>query len=151
MNEKRGSYKEYFLDIRNCLDLLTYITSIILIIFSMVNYDYPSIENRCVLAALIAISMWLKMLEWLRVFDSTAFFIKLIGTTLVDVLPFFIIFFIFLFMFGSAFYILNMNRIGEEEEVVDTSVFKNWLFNIFLNQYLLVLGQIETDNLEGDN
>ena len=76
--------------------------------------------------------MWIKMLEWLKVFDSTAFYIKLILTTLADILPFFMIFFIFIFMFGSAFYILNMNREGEDEELIDT-IFEKWVLNTFLN------------------
>ena len=131
MKEKRGSYKEYFYEPMNCLDLLTYTISIILIVFSMLNIDIPQIESRCILAALIAIMMWIKMLEWLKVFDSTAFYIKLILTTLEDILPFFMIFFIFIFMFGSALYILSMNR-EREEEIVD-STFNTWLFNTFIN------------------
>ena len=116
----------------NCLDLGTYFTSIILIILSMLNSNHPTIEIRCILAALIAIMMWIKMLDWLRVFDSTAFFIKLIWATIIDVLPFFMILFIFIFMFGSALYILSMNRNGEDEELIDT-IFEKWVLNTFLN------------------
>jgi len=76
----------------------------------MFGKDYPSIGKRCILSALIAIMMWIKMLDWLRLFDGTAFYIKLIVKTLSDVLPFFVIFIIFIFMFGSSLYILNMNR-----------------------------------------
>ena len=122
----------------NCLDLLTYVISTVIIIFSMLNLDIPTIQTRCVLAALIAIMMWMKMLEWLRVFDSTAFFVKLIMQTMIDILPFFVIFFIFIFMFGSALYILSMNRVSEEEIV--ESIFRGWLFNTFINQYELALG-----------
>ena len=139
---------EYF-SFMNCLDLLTYMISTILIFLSMISLEIPSIQSRCVLAALISIMMWLKMLEWLRVFDSTAFFIKLILQTMVDILPFFVIFFIFIFMFGSALYILSMNR-ESEEEIVD-SIFHGWLFNTFINQYLLSLGEFGMDNFEGDN
>ena len=115
----------------NCLDLLTYVISTVLIIFSMLNLDTPTIQIRCILAALISIMMWMKMLEWLRVFDSTAFFVKLIMQTMIDILPFFVIFFIFIFMFGSALYILSMNR-DSEEEIVD-SIFHGWLLNTFIN------------------
>ena len=130
LKEKRGGYMEYF-SFMNCLDLLTYMISTILIFLSMISLEIPSIQSRCVLAALISIMMWLKMLEWLRVFDSTAFFIKLILQTMFDILPFFVIFFIFIFMFGSALYILSMNR-DSEEEIVD-SIFHGWLFNTFIN------------------
>ena len=115
----------------------------------MLNLDIPTIQIRCVLAALISIMMWMKMLEWLRVFDSTAFFVKLIMQTMIDILPFFVIFFIFIFMFGSALYILSMNRVSEEEIV--ESIFRGWLFNTFINQYELSLGEFSLDNFEGDN
>lgn len=97
----------------------------------MLGKDYPSIGKRCILSALIAIMMWLKMLDWLRVFDETAFFIKLIGRTMIDILPFFVIFFIFIFMFGSSLYILNMNR-QEDHEIIDAT-FDGWLLNTFIN------------------
>ena len=93
--------------------------------------------------------MWLKMLDWLRLFDSTAFFIKLIIQTVIDVLPFFLIFFIFIFMFGTAFYIVNLNR-EEDAEIIDAT-FNSWLFNTFINQYLLSLGEFGLDNFEGNN
>ena len=68
---------------------------------------------------------------------------------MVDILPFFMIFFIFIFMFGSALYILSMNR-ESEEEIVDP-IFNTWLFNTFINQYLLSLGEFGMDNFEGEN
>ena len=79
MKEKSGSIKEYFTNFMNCLDLTAYVISIVLIFLSILNLDIPTIQSRCILASMIALMMWVKMLEWLRVFDSTAFFIKLIG------------------------------------------------------------------------
>ena len=68
---------------------------------------------------------------------------------MIDILPFFLIFFIFIFMFGSALYILSMNRKAEDEIVEE--IFNSWLFNTFINQYLLSLGEFGMDNFEGEN
>ena len=68
---------------------------------------------------------------------------------MIDILPFFMIFFIFIFMFGSALYILSMNRKAEDEIV--EALFNGWLLNTFINQYLLSLGEFGIDNFEGEN
>ena len=88
------------------------------------------------------------MLDLLRLFDRTAFFIKLILRTMVDVMPFFVIFFIFIFMFGSSLYILSMHRQSGQEIIDD--IFDRWLINTFINQYLLTLGFYDMENFVGD-
>ena len=97
----------------------------------MIQVEFIGIETRCLMCAVLSFIIWMKMLDWLRLFDSTAFFIKLIMQTLVDVLPFFVILFVFIFMFGSALYLLSMNR-EEGSELVDPT-FNNWLVNTFIN------------------
>ena len=108
--EKRNACSDYFFDLINMMDLFTYFFNSTLIITTMLRYEILSLENRCIVCSILAIVMWVKMLDWLRMFDSTTFFIKLIIQTLVDVSPFFVILFIFMFMFGSALYIIGLNR-----------------------------------------
>ena len=132
----------------NFLDILQYSSNLFLIVLSIFNVDYPKLETRCVLSALIVMIMWMKMLDLLRLFDRTAFFIKLILRTMVDVMPFFVIFFIFIFMFGSSLYILSMHRQSGQEIIDD--IFDRWLINTFINQYLLTLGFYDMENFVGD-
>ena len=48
---------------------------------------------------------------WFRQFDSTAVFVSLLENTLKDILRgFFIVLLIFLLAFGTAIYVLNINR-----------------------------------------
>ena len=59
--------------------------------------------------------MLLKMLDWLRLFNSTAFFVGLITETIYDIRWFFLIMVIWYMTFGTAFYILNLQRTDEPE------------------------------------
>ena len=62
--------------------------------------------------------MWVKVFDWLRMFDHSSKYVALIYQTLVDIIPFFGVFFAFLLMFGSAMYIINSNHHvhGEDED-----------------------------------
>ena len=100
----------YLTNPMNWIDLSAYVMNTLLIVSTVITVEFFTIDTRCVLCAVLAAIMWLKMLDWLRLFDSTAFFIKLILQTIIDVMPFFVIFFVFLFMFGTAFYLLSMSR-----------------------------------------
>ena len=62
--------------------------------------------------------MWLKMFDWFRTFDYTSQYVSLIYNTIIEILPFLLIFLIILFMFGASMYILNsksddVNVVGE--------------------------------------
>lgn len=88
--------------------------------------------------------LWAKIFDWLRLFDSTSFYIKLIIVTVTDILPFFIIFPVFLVTFGTAMYVLSTNR-DEDSQVVDE--YMGWWFaDSTLNQYLLSLGEFSMEN-----
>ena len=58
-----------------------------------------------------------------------------------------IILFLCYMMFGSAFYIININ-LGPEEEIMP-SLSHFWVFNAFENQYELSLGEYEIESYRG--
>ena len=80
----------------------------------------------------------------MRILDSTAFYIKLILQTFIDIGPFFMIFPIFLATFGTPIFILSDGR-ADGNEVISEYIGFGLLDTIF-NQYLLALG--EFDSLE---
>ena len=49
-----------------------------MLILSMTGREWPSLETRRILAAMIVFILWTKMFDWLRMFDATSFYIKLI-------------------------------------------------------------------------
>lgn len=95
---------------------------------------------------MVTFLIWFKMFDWLRMFDSTSFYIKLIMVTISDIMPFFLIFPIFLLTFGTPMYILQGNRgvEGAENAVLDEYL-GNWVFDTLFNQYLLSLGEFGID------
>jgi len=77
--------------------------------------DWPDRPTRRVLVSLMLLFIWVKMKDMLRLFDTTAFFIKLIIVTMADIIPFLLILPIFIFAIGTSLYILNMERMDDNE------------------------------------
>ena len=82
--------------------------------------------------------MVLKVFDWLRLFEPTAFFILLVEQTLKDIRFFIILILLALLMFGFPFVILNQNRF-DGDEIIEKSI-DNWVIDMIINQYLLALG-----------
>ena len=123
--------------------MLQYLTSTFLVVMTILKIDWPEAETRKSMAAILVFLIWSKMFDWLRLFDTTSFYIKLIVVTITDILPFFLIFPIFLLMFGSSMYILQTNR-GDKNAVVEEYV-GWWGIDTTFNQYLLSLGEFGID------
>ena len=93
------------------------------------------------LAATAVVLTWFKSFYWLRLFDSTSFYVRLIIETLFDIKYFIILFIIILLTFGNALYILS---IGKEEPLYRPYTSNNFV-NVVLNQYELSLGEFDTE------
>ena len=66
-------------------------------------------------------------------------------------MPFMAIFPFFMFTIGTSVYILNMSRVEEEHEVME-SYLGQWTIDVFISQYLLALGDWDTGEFgEGSN
>lgn len=91
-----------------------------------------------------------KCYDWLRLFESTSFYILLIGETLNDIKPFMILLAVTLLTFGIPMVLLNLNR-GEDNAIIEP-IFGFWLLDLIMNQYLLALGEFNMDNFsDNDN
>ena len=66
----------HFENLWNVNDIVYLTLSICIIIVN--GTETVSIYNQRILASIAVISIWLKVLDWLRLFDTTAFFIALI-------------------------------------------------------------------------
>ena len=102
-----------------------------LIVLSIFDLDWLDLGTRRIMAALLVLIIWAKMFSWLRMFDTTAFFIKLIKQTLADIMPFVIIFPIFLAMFGCSMYILSTSREAGHEVIEEALGI--WVLDMFIN------------------
>lgn len=115
--KSQKKYWDYFGSIINLADLAQYGVNIILIVTTVFEKKWPSKEHRIIMAAFLVFLVWTKMFDWLRMFDTTSFYIKLIVETIKAVLYFLIVFPVFLAMFGCSMYILDMNREGVDHYV----------------------------------
>ena len=121
----------------------------ILVIFIMSTEFWISRDIIVVVAALCSFSMMLKLLDWMRLFNETSFYILLIRQTMSDVGYFVLLIVISLMLFGIPIVMLNMNR--DEDHPIVTGDFSFWLPNMIVNQYLLALGEFSTDEFgEGE-
>ena len=101
------------------------------------------------MAAFSSCSLMIKFYDWLRLFESTSFFILLIERTLNDILYFMILFTVAILAFGLPMSMLDLNR-AEGSELIQSS-YGFWLFDLILNQYLLSLGEFASLESIGDN
>ena len=100
------------------------------------------------MAAISSTLTMVKIFDWLRLFEDTAFYVLLVGETLFDVRYFLLLLLTTLIMLGVPLVILNSSS-QEEKELYD-GVFDFWVFDLMYNQYLLSLGEFGLDNF-GDH
>ena len=94
-----------------------------------------SLDTQRTIAAVSFCALWIRVIEWLRLFDSTAFFIKLIEKTLDYITYFMIIMIVWYMMFYTAIDILHL---GNEIDPTDASmirVFGVFSLDAFVSQY----------------
>ena len=77
----------------------------------MTVYDESSMLVKRDLCAFVLISQGIKMIiDWLRLFDNTSFYVTLIIRTFVDVAYFLLILLILLIYAGNAMYMLDLSK-----------------------------------------
>lgn len=123
---------EYFTSIVNIIDMFQVTTSFWIIIMGILGIEFPSYEAQRVIAALATLCLWIKVLDWCKLFGPTSFFVRLIVETIIDIKYFMIIFIVALMMFGMPLYILQLNR-GMDNAIVADTFGGLWFFNAFYN------------------
>ena len=97
------------------------------------------LEFQRMIASICVCFLWIKVFDWLRLFDGTAFFVRLIGRTFSSIKYFIIIMFVWWMMFGTAVYILDLGL--PEELKTMNQVFGFWVLDAFQSQYELSHGE----------
>ena len=62
---------------------------------------------RYLCAGAIAL-MWFRLIKWMRLFDATAFYSRLLTQTLSDIVNFLLLFLLVLGLFSNVLYIFNV-------------------------------------------
>lgn len=72
-----------------------------------------------------------KLFDWLRLFEDTAFYILLVSETMADIKAFMILLVIAMLMFGLPTMMLSLNTDADKELVEST--FSLWPVNVLYN------------------
>ena len=73
-----------------------------------------SVEMTRIIAAITVFLLWIKVFYWMRLFESTAYFINLISQTIADIKIFLYLVLIVVIAFANVFFILNNNTTSNE-------------------------------------
>ena len=104
------SLKDYLGIYSNYIDLYNYAISVFLIVVQLTELHWPALYIQRLLAAFAVLLTWIKVLDWLRLFEKTSLYIKLITETIFDIGYFMIIFIAVLLMFGNTMYMFELNK-----------------------------------------
>ena len=101
----------YTKDIWNFFNLASLSLNICLLADHLLNMNYLDTDTITFFTFLAVILMWMNLIYWFRLFESTSFYIKLIFKTIEDIALFTIIFIFILMGFANGLYVLNTRRL----------------------------------------
>ena len=88
------------------------------------------------------------VLDWLRLFDNTSFYVTLITKTISDIGYIGFIIAIILIYIGVATYMLQLNADPGDDGAIIQNIFGHFLVDSIINQYLLMLGEFHMDGFK---
>jgi len=106
----------YFKDIQNLNDLFQYIGVLWIVVNIYTSGPEDDLARLRVLSSFVFISQLAKLiLDWLRLFNNTSFYVTLILQTINDIKEFTAILIIVIIYFGAAFYMLKLNGSNDKD------------------------------------
>ena len=94
---------------------------------TLAERDDISVENLRIIAAIATCSLFIKLYDWLRLFQNTSFYVLLVKLTMKDVLAFMILLIVSLLIFGIPVSLLSLNRADDDALVGESLGF--WLID----------------------
>ena len=91
---------DYFCNAWNYLDLVGLLLVLFVLFQTGLRVEIIAVEQLRVLAAFASCFILVKMFDWLRLFEETAFYVLLVGMTLSDIKAFLLLLMTALMMFG---------------------------------------------------
>ena len=115
------SVKNYFKSGLNYNDMIQYLVTLWIVLTNLFDAEVPIVMDKRILCIIVLLSQGVKaILDWLRLFDSTSFYVTLISMTITDIGYIVLIIFMILVYIGSAMYMLQLNvRFGEENDIIE--------------------------------
>ena len=115
----------------NLNDLVAFSLTLIIEVHTTFELTLIEVKTLRVMAAFACFGLLLNVYDWLRLFESTAFFVTLVEKTLKDIKWFMLLFFLALLVFGVPYALINLNRDDDSELI--SSIFFWWVLDIIYN------------------
>ena len=94
----------------NILDLSSIFSTLFIIGHTLSEVDWVPVETLRLIAAVASCLLVIKIYDWLRLFETTSFYIQLVTLTIYDIGSFMILFSVALFMISIPVSIMNLSR-----------------------------------------
>lgn len=140
---------EYFSDFWNILDQLSFFANATTLILHSLE---TSVQSQKTAAAISIFILYIKFFYWLRLFDSTAAFIRMLKEIVLDIVPFLTFLVVCVAMFSNTFLIFDQSRRlqGRYDERIIEEVFGIPWIDAFVRSYLVGLGEFGMENFSGE-
>eukprot|EP00353_Schmidingerella_taraikaensis_P012617 CAMPEP_0185586908 /NCGR_PEP_ID=MMETSP0434-20130131/46624_1 /TAXON_ID=626734 ORGANISM="Favella taraikaensis, Strain Fe Narragansett Bay" /NCGR_SAMPLE_ID=MMETSP0434 /ASSEMBLY_ACC=CAM_ASM_000379 /LENGTH=186 /DNA_ID=CAMNT_0028208379 /DNA_START=145 /DNA_END=702 /DNA_ORIENTATION=+ len=102
--------RKYFKSFWNWVDLVNLSLTFLITIVTLLEVDWVSIESLRILAAFASCLLFVNIYDWLRLFESTAFYVTLVQETLQEARWFMLLVLVALVVFGMPMSMLALNR-----------------------------------------
>ena len=122
---------KHFQSVLNLLDAAGLLLNLLITVHTLFNLDLISLESLGIMSAFASCFLMLKVYDWLRLFEKTSFYVKLVELTIESVGWFMILFSIALIGFGVPMSMLDINRIDGSQMI--PSIFGWWFFDAIYN------------------
>ena len=101
------------------------------------------------LGAFACFFMWIKVFYWMRLFESLAYYVKLILQTMTDSMPFMLMVGIIVMSFANFFYVINRNLDSYYEEDTGLTYYASYtghkMVDVIISVYMMgALGDFES-------
>ena len=126
--------------------MFQYPASLWIVVTNLSDVSLATTMNKRVLCVFVILSQGIKaVLDWLRLFDNTSFYVTLIQRTITDIGYISLIIAIILVYIGCAMFMLQLNHSLNTESDIISPIFDTFIVDSALNQYLLMLGDFNMD------
>ncbi len=141
--------REYLSDMWNVFEQLQFfLTSLTL----LMHLSSMEIHNVKVVAALAIFMMYIKLFYWLRLFESSAAFIRMIKEIINDCVPFGVFLFVCVAMFSNTLLLFDQSRRLEGiDGMINGPVFGIPWIDAFVRSYLVGLGEFDMENFSNSD
>lgn len=137
---------EYVHNMWNWLEFVSFCFHLFIVLQHGIKFLDMSFELLIMLSSIAVLLLYMKLFYWLRLFGGLGFYVRMVSETIYDIGDFIILFFMCVFTFAHAIFVLNRNSPDDAELY---GAFFGWKpVDAIVSQYFLGLGEFAYDTFE---